>query len=82
MKKIQTEKLKDGMRFTKAVYIDEENVFVQPHLPLKQKEIDRLMRWQVQEVFTDGEVIPSTTGSEGDVTSKKSETGRVRLARF
>ncbi len=57
MKIIRTTDLRDGMRFDKAVYVDGENVFVPPGIPIRQKDIDRLLRWEIAEVRTDGEVM-------------------------
>ena len=61
MKTIQTTDLRDGMRFDKPVYVDGENVFVPPDIPIRQKDIDRLLRWEIFEVRTDGTPI---TGEE------------------
>jgi len=57
MKKIKTKDLKEGMRFTKPVYIDESTVLLQAELPLKQKEIERLNKWSIEEVLTDGKLV-------------------------
>jgi HD-GYP domain-containing protein (c-di-GMP phosphodiesterase class II) len=57
MKTIKTSDLRDGMKFDKAVYVDGENVFVPPEIPIRQKDIDRLTRWEITEVRTDGELI-------------------------
>jgi HD-GYP domain-containing protein (c-di-GMP phosphodiesterase class II) len=57
MKKIKTMDLKEGMRFTKPVYIDENTVLLQAELPLKQREIERLNKWSVEEVLTDGKLV-------------------------
>ncbi len=57
MKKIKTKDLKEGMRFTKPIYIDENMVLLQAEVPLKQKEIQRLNKWSVEEVLTDGKLI-------------------------
>lgn len=54
MKTIRTADLRDGMRFDKPVYVDGENVFVPPGIPIRQKDIDRLLRWEITEVRTDG----------------------------
>ncbi len=54
MKSIRTTDLKDGMMFDKAVYIDGDNVFVPSGVPIRQKDIDRLLRWEISEVRTDG----------------------------
>jgi len=57
MKTIRTSDLRDGMRFDKAVYVDGENVFVPPGIPIRQKDIDRLLRWEIAEVRTDGSPV-------------------------
>jgi HD-GYP domain-containing protein (c-di-GMP phosphodiesterase class II) len=54
MRTIKTSDLRDGMKFDKPVYVDGENVFVPPGIPIRQKDIDRLVRWEIPEVHTDG----------------------------
>jgi HD-GYP domain-containing protein (c-di-GMP phosphodiesterase class II) len=54
MKSIRTIDLRDGMMFDKPVYIDGDNVFVPPGVPIRQKDIDRLVRWDIEELRTDG----------------------------
>jgi HD-GYP domain-containing protein (c-di-GMP phosphodiesterase class II) len=49
--------LKEGMQFSKPVYIDDTNLLVAEQVPLKQKEIDRCLRWGVSQVHTEGELI-------------------------
>ncbi|MBN1410004.1 MAG: HD-GYP domain-containing protein [Spirochaetales bacterium] len=61
MKEIPVVDLKAGMTFTKAVYIDDNNILVPPNIPLKQKDIDRLFRWEIFKVFTEGEVVDKST---------------------
>ena len=60
MKSIRTSDLHDGMKFDKPVYMDGENVFVPPGVPIRQKDIDRLLRWEIQEVLTDGALLGQT----------------------
>jgi HD-GYP domain-containing protein (c-di-GMP phosphodiesterase class II) len=57
MKTIRTSDLKDGMLFDKPVYVDGENVFVPPNIPIRQKDIERLVRWEIPEVRTDGDLV-------------------------
>jgi HD-GYP domain-containing protein (c-di-GMP phosphodiesterase class II) len=54
MKIIRTSDLRDGMMFDKPVYIDGDNVFVPTGVPIRQKDIDRLVRWDITEVRSDG----------------------------
>jgi HD-GYP domain-containing protein (c-di-GMP phosphodiesterase class II) len=57
MTKIKTSDLKEGMMFDKPVYISGENLLVPPNVPLKKKDIDRLQRWEIKEVETEGVVV-------------------------
>ncbi len=72
MKSIRTSDLQDGMKFDKPVFMDGDNVFVQPGIPIRQKDIDRLVRWEIAEVRTDGSFVegaleptPRPTETEG-----------------
>jgi HD-GYP domain-containing protein (c-di-GMP phosphodiesterase class II) len=60
MKSIKTTDLRDGMKFDKPVYMDGDNVFVPPGIPIRQKDIDRLVRWEIDEVRTDGSLVVDT----------------------
>jgi len=71
MKHIRVEHLKAGMRFTQAVYIDRDTLFLEPNLPLKQIEIDRLIKWKVKEVHTDGEIAKRPARGDEEGTSQK-----------
>ena len=70
MKSIKVFSLRPGMRFDQPVYIEGENILVPAELPIKQKDIERLTRWQIEEVYTDGREIeaadiPRKSGREG-----------------
>ena len=72
MRSIPTTDLRDGMKFDKPVYMDGENVFVPPGVPIRQKDIDRLLRWEIQEVLTEGALLGNT---ESKTTPAVEETG-------
>ncbi len=57
MRTIKTKDLKPGMKFDKPVYVDGENILVPPGIPLKERDIERLIKWDIEEVQTDGELI-------------------------
>ena len=63
MKIIKTSDLRDGMKFDMPVYMDGENVFVPPGIPIRQKDIDRLLRWEIAEVRTEGSPVAETPKS-------------------
>lgn len=62
MKKIKTETLKPGMIFDKPIFLDSENILVPPGLPVKEKDLDRLTKWGITEVFCDGKLFDGKTG--------------------
>jgi len=66
MKTIRTSELRDGMRFSKPVYVDETNVFVPSGVPIRQKDIDRLKRWEIAELRTDGVPVSDSPDAAGD----------------
>ncbi len=69
MKHIKVADLEAGMRFSESVFVDGNNLFVPKGLPIKQKDIERLQKWGISEVSTEGErldaVASGTTGSGG-----------------
>jgi len=64
MKVVRTADLRDGMRFDKPVFMDGDNVFVPAGIPIRQKDIDRLTRWEIDSVRTDGSMV-SESGRQG-----------------
>ena len=56
MKNIRVSDLRDGMKFDKPVYMDGDNVFVPAGVPVRQKDIDRLLRWEIESVQTEGTI--------------------------
>jgi HD-GYP domain-containing protein (c-di-GMP phosphodiesterase class II) len=57
MAQIATSELTEGMMFSEPVYVEGENLLVPPRIPLRQKDIDRLLRWEVDVVETTGQVM-------------------------
>ena len=64
MSKFKVAELKAGMRFDQPVYIEGENILVPAEIPIKQKDIDRLLRWEIEDVYTDGKVIGEVAPAE------------------
>jgi len=56
MRNIKVADLSPGMIFTQPVYIDGENLLVPENVELKKKDIDRLIRWEISEVQTEGDI--------------------------
>ncbi len=82
MKKIRASNLQPGMSFSRTVFIDEDTILVQPDIPLKQREIDLLARWGVDEVLTDGEMTsfkPVAPKSDGAGSAPAAERPSLRM---
>jgi HD-GYP domain-containing protein (c-di-GMP phosphodiesterase class II) len=54
MKKIDVSTLKPGIAFDKPVFIDKQNKLVEAFEALKESDIERLTKWNIKEVETDG----------------------------
>lgn len=61
------------MKFSKPVYIDGENLLVPEKVEIKQKDIDRLKRWEIEFVQTEGEIIPASSGAGNGEASDRGE---------
>jgi HD-GYP domain-containing protein (c-di-GMP phosphodiesterase class II) len=57
MKTIKVSNLHPGMKFDQPVFIEGDNVLVPPGVAIKDKDIERLSRWDIEEVFTEGNEI-------------------------
>ena len=75
MNVIKTSELKAGQTFSLPVYVDGENLLVPENVEIKEKDLERLKKWGIEEVQTDGEVN-NDRGSDSDVSgSHDSESG-------
>ena len=90
MKKIEVSKLKPGMAYDKPVYIDRDNILVNAFEALKKSDIERLTKWNIKEVETDGapaeakviEKNPEPVGQEKvDLDRAKAELKKAAGAR-
>ncbi len=76
MNKIKTVNLREGMVFTKSVYIDLNNMLVTPGQAISKSDIERLKKWDIIEVETAGELVVqknSNLKSIQDVNRKEKE---------
>ncbi|MEM5947862.1 HD-GYP domain-containing protein [Spirochaetia bacterium 38H-sp] len=64
MREIKVSELKPGIRFTQPVYLDEKNLFLPKDIPLKKKDIEKLIKWGISEVFSDGEILDPENASD------------------
>lgn len=64
MKEIQVDSLEAGMRFSDALYMDEENMVVPQNVALKARDINRLKKWNILVVHTDGDLLTDNPEEE------------------
>ncbi len=64
MKTIKVSDLRPGLRFDKPVYVDGENLLVPENVEIKQRDIDRLIKWRVQSVTTEGKPLKELPSSK------------------
>lgn len=57
MKKIKVSELREGMMFDAPVFIEGDSVFIAAGVPIKASEIERLRKWSVLDVETDGKPV-------------------------
>ena len=63
MKTVKVSELKEGVMFTKPVFLDGTNIFVMEYQPVTERDISRLKSWHMEELLTEGEVVDSMTTS-------------------
>ncbi len=56
-KKIPIEKIQIGMMFSEPVYLDDSSVLVDAGVEIKEADYNKLIRWSIRELYTDGELI-------------------------
>jgi len=60
--KISVEDIKAGSVFDQPVYIDENELFLQPNTPISEQDIKKLMVWGVTELVTSGQLVGVKAG--------------------
>lgn len=59
MKKISVGSLKKGDRFSKPVYLDKDTVFISSNTPISEADLERLSKFGISEVYSDGTKLES-----------------------
>ncbi|MDR2158882.1 MAG: HD-GYP domain-containing protein [Treponema sp.] len=77
MKKIPVNALKPEQVFSEPVYIEGNNLLVPAGVPIRKKDIDRLVSWGIDTVQTDGNVIAAAGTKKNDqVSAEKAEAAK------
>lgn len=75
-KVIKIDQLKPGIIFSQPVFIDEQNLLIRAYEPLKSSDIEKLLKWGIDKVYTDGEIILNPTSTE--LHKEKKETAKEK----
>ena len=85
VRSIKVSELKPGNRFSEPVYIDGDSVLVPEGIPIREKDLQRLEKWGIQEVTTEGRLLAdSATSGRKDFIEQNfrvsgTEEGRSKL---
>ncbi|WCL47928.1 HD-GYP domain-containing protein [Leptospira sp. GIMC2001] len=74
MNKISVSSLKKGDRFSKPVYLDADTVFISSNSPISDADLERLSKFGITEVFSDGSKIDR---SDAPAFSPKSQEDKL-----
>jgi len=72
VRKLPVTALRPGQIFTEPVYIQDNNLFVPAGIPVKKKDIDRLIKWGIDSVVTDGVAVSDAPAASKDTLDTKS----------
>ncbi|MFP4363408.1 MAG: HD-GYP domain-containing protein [Spirochaetia bacterium] len=78
MNEISVSTLKKGMRFSEDVYIDDNHLWVPANLPIKERDLMLLKKWEVPTVFTDGSIVKVSNKNDTSQVHKISEQVREK----
>ncbi len=66
MTRYQVKFLRPGVSFTKPVYIDPSNMLAAANVLVTQSDLDRLNKWKIDEVLSDGEPVYASKKDEAE----------------
>ena len=75
MRKITVTALRPGQIFTEPVYIQDNNLFVPAGIPVKKKDIDRLIKWGIDSLYTDGVAVSDNPSPNKEAAKTKADNG-------
>lgn len=66
MKEVLIQTLSPGKYFSTQTYLDSKYILLSPEVPINEELINRLQRWDFTYVYTEGEIVDTPLGSNGD----------------
>lgn len=67
MKKVDVNSLSPGQKFTKPVYVDSSNILVGGNVAIKEADLQRLAKWDIKFVETEGELIKDEVSAKKNI---------------
>jgi len=81
MNKIKASELRPGQVFSAPVYTEGENLLVPPLTPLRQKDIDLLLSWNIDSVMTEGNIVkPDGEESTEEKTASDPKKEKIKFS--
>jgi HD-GYP domain-containing protein (c-di-GMP phosphodiesterase class II) len=77
MNRFQVDKLKAGMRFSKPVYIDQNNMLVGANVAIREGDIKRLLKWGIREILSDGFPIDDIQATISAIKDDGTDLGQI-----
>ncbi|HEY1405569.1 MAG TPA: HD domain-containing phosphohydrolase [Spirochaetota bacterium] len=77
MNRFQVDKLKPGMRFSKPVYIDQNNMLVGANVAIRDGDIKRLLKWGIREILSDGMPIDDIQTTISAIKDDGADLGQI-----
>jgi len=77
MNKYRVEKLKAGMRFSKPVYIDKNNMLVGANVTIREGDIKRLLKWGIREILCEGVPVENIDASIAATQTESADLGAI-----
>jgi len=75
---IKIENLQPGMIFTAPLFIDEHNILVRANEPIKKTDIEKLLKWGIDKVYTEGEILLDSDKTQPKTDDKSKKFTRTR----
>lgn len=77
MNRFQVDKLKSGMRFSKPVYIDQNNMLVGANVAIREGDIKRLLKWGIREILSEGFPVDDIQATISAIKDDGTDLGQI-----
>jgi len=77
MNRFQVDKIKPGMRFSKPVYIDQNNMLVGANVAIRDGDIKRLLKWGIREILSEGFPVDDVQATISAIKDDGTDLGQI-----